>query len=167
MRLIWLGVAAAMLAGCAGYRLGPTNRMAAGSRSIQVNPFQNQTMQPRLAEALVQALRKNLQRDGTYRLATQNDGDVIVTGVIVEYLRSPVSYEPGDVLTVRDYDISLVARMVAVERGASKPMVDSEFRGRTTVRVGNDQTSAERQALPLLAEDWARHATGALADGDW
>jgi hypothetical protein len=35
------------------------------------------------------------------------------------------------------------------------------------VRVGNDLTSAERQALPLAADDLARSITALLADGTW
>ena len=39
--------------------------------------------------------------------------------------------------------------------------------GRTTIRVGNDLTSAERQAVPLAAEDLARSITSLLVDGEW
>jgi hypothetical protein len=37
----------------------------------------------------------------------------------------------------------------------------------TLIRVGSDLTSAERQALPLLAADLARNITALLADGTW
>ena len=39
--------------------------------------------------------------------------------------------------------------------------------GRTTLRVGSDLTSSERQAIPLAAEDLARHVTSLLVDGEW
>jgi hypothetical protein len=39
--------------------------------------------------------------------------------------------------------------------------------GYTLLRVGSDLTSAERQALPLLAADFARQVTALLADGSW
>ena len=54
-------LAALVLCGCAGYRLGPTNGMTAGAKSIEVKPFVNQTMEPRLIEPLTQALRRSLQ----------------------------------------------------------------------------------------------------------
>src|ERR1043165_2687288 len=38
------------LTGCAGYHLGPTNGVRAGERSVQVNPFVNQTIEPRSEE---------------------------------------------------------------------------------------------------------------------
>jgi hypothetical protein len=45
--------------GCAGYHLGPTNGLRSGERSVQVNPFVNQTLEPRLGDAITSSLRKN------------------------------------------------------------------------------------------------------------
>ena len=56
------GLAALLLAGCAGYRLGPVNGAVAGEKSIEVLPFNNQTLQPRLGDAITQSLRERLQR---------------------------------------------------------------------------------------------------------
>src|SRR6267142_920688 len=86
----------AALTGCAGYALGPTNGVAARSKSIRVNHFQNDTLEPRLIQPLDAALRKNLQQEGTYRLATHDEGDIIVNGVIIKYDRSPLSFQPTD-----------------------------------------------------------------------
>src|SRR5215469_5730137 len=61
--------AAFLAAGCAGYRLGPVNDETAGARSVQVLPFNNQTLQPRLGDAVTQAVREQVQTDGTYHLA--------------------------------------------------------------------------------------------------
>jgi hypothetical protein len=168
----WLGlaalaVAALVLSGCAGYRLGPTNGLSAGARTIQVSPFQNDTLEPRLGEPVTQALRKGLQQDGTYRLNTSGDADIVVTGVVTHFTRSPISYQPNDVVSVQDYALSITAQIKAVERATGKVLLDRAVSGRTTIRVGNDLSSAERQAAPLLAEDLARRATMLLADGAW
>ena len=76
-----------LCAGCAGYRVGPTNGVAAGDKSVQVNLFQNATPEPRLIEAVATALRKTLQQDGTFRLNTHSDGDIVVSGVITRFQR--------------------------------------------------------------------------------
>ena len=72
-----------------------------------------------------------------------------------------------DTLTVRDYRIQLIAFVTAYDRVSGKNLVNREFVGRTLVRTGADQSSAERQALPLLTEDLARNITSAIADGEW
>lgn len=166
--LALLGLLALITAsGCAGYRLGPTNGMAAGAKAVQVNLFQNQTGEPRLSEAVASALRKRLQQDGTFRLSTRGDADIVVSGVLTRYVRSAVSFQPGDVITARDFEVSLYAQITAEERGSDKKLLDREVRGRTTVRTGADLASAERQALPLLAEDLARNVASLLVDGTW
>jgi Lipopolysaccharide-assembly len=107
-----------MLCGCAGYRLGPTNPEQTAGKSVQVNLFENKTLEPRLAEAVTQALRKSLQQDGAYKLSTHNDGDVIVTGTILNYSRQGVSFQPNDLLTIRDYQLALTVHVTATERPA-------------------------------------------------
>lgn len=156
-----------LLTGCAGYKVGPSNGLEAGARSIQINPPVNQTLEPRLGTELNQQLRKQFQRDGTYRLNTRGDGDVVVNSTIVRYLRLGATFQPNDTLTVRDYHIHIYAQVSAYDRVSGRNMVNREFHGRTTVRVGSDEASAERQALPLLTEDLARSITAALVDGDW
>jgi hypothetical protein len=158
---------ALFLQGCAGYRMGPTNGMSAGSRTVQVVPFQNKTYEPRLSAAVTSALRKRFQQDGTFKLATQNDGDIILTGVITDYKREPVALQPNDLVSVQDYEEHLYAVVTAEERGTGKKLFEKTVQGRTLVRVGADLGSAERQAAPLLAEDLARNAASLLIDGSW
>ena len=165
-RLLLAGVLALSAGGCAGYRLGPTLGEAGRGKSIQVNYFQNQTLEPRLVQAVGQALRRNLQQDGTYKLSTR-EGDIIVNGVILGYQRQPLSFQPADILTVRDYQVLMTAKITATERASGKVLLDREVTGHTTIRVGNDLPSVERQALPLLADDLARNATTLLAEGTW
>jgi hypothetical protein len=160
-------LAALLLSGCAGYRLGPVNGMAAGEKSIQVTPFANQTLEPRLTDAVTAQLRRELQRDGTFRLASHEDGDIVVSGVITRYNRREMSLSPADTLTVRDYRLILTAQVTARERSSGKVLLNQAVSGSTLVRVGSDLVSTERQALPLLAGDLAKHVTALLADGTW
>lgn len=159
-------LAAATLAGCA-YRLGPTNGVTAGDRSVQVNPFVNKTIEPHLTDYVMNSLRKRLQEDGTYKVDTHNSGDIILTGVITGYDRTPLSFQPTDVITVVDYQIAMTAIVTARERSTGKLIFEKTVRGRATLRVGSDQTSAERAAMPMLTDDVAKKAIAQLVDGNW
>jgi hypothetical protein len=164
---LWILVAGWLWTGCAAYQLGPTNGLEAGARTIQVTPFVSKPYEPRLSDAVTSSLRKTLQKDGTYRLDTRGDSDIVVTGTIETYDRQQLSYQPTDILTPRDYRILLIARVTARERSTGKTLLDRQVSGKTTVRIGSDLTSAERQALPLAAEDLARAITSLLAEGTW
>src|SRR6266478_6417046 len=154
-----------LVVGCTGYHLGPTNGLRAGERSVQVNPFINQTIEPRLSDALSVSLRKNLQKDGTYRLNTHNEGDIILSGTIVNYDRLQLSFQPTDILTPRQYRVVLTAQVTARERLTGKAVLNRRVTGQSTLFVGADLPSSERQALPLAADDLARNITGLLVDG--
>jgi len=170
MRLLGLLTAISVAvagSGCAGYRLGPSNGQAAGEKSVQVTPFTNQTPEPRLGDAITSALRKQLQRDGTHRLATRGPGDIVVSGTLLRYHRQELSLVPNDVATARDYQIWLTGQITARERSSGKVLFDQSLTGHTLIRVGPDLTSTERQALPLLADDLARQITALLVDGAW
>ncbi len=167
MRLALSCVVALLFTGCASYQLGPTNGTSAGERSIEVQFFQNKTGEPRLIEAVTASLRKTLQQDGTYKLDTRGESDVIVTGTLLRYQRGGVTFQPSDVRTVRDYNVVLTAQVVARERSTGKVLLDRVISGRTTLRAGSDLASAERQSLPNLAEDLARNVTTYLVDGTW
>jgi hypothetical protein len=172
---LWRGVplilAAAVVAGCAGYKLGPTNGVGARERSVQINPFSDQTLEPRVLDAFNQQLRKEIMRDGTYTLATHNDGDIIITGSIVRFQRYEISFASNDILTVQDYRLILSAAVTARERSTGKVIFERDAKnpisGNTIIRVSSDLTSTERQAMPLLAQDLARNITSLLVDGTW
>jgi hypothetical protein len=165
----WLlaGLVALGASGCAGYRLGPVNGLAAGSRSVQINPFNNQTLQPRLGEEVTAQLRQQVQRDGTYSLASRKDGDIVVSGTVIRYQRQEISLSPTDTLTVRDYRLELRAQVTATDRHTGKLVLNQPISGFTLIRVTSDLTSTERQALPLLAADLARNVTALLTEGGW
>ena len=156
-----------LFAGCAGYQLGPANGAVAGGKSIEVLPFNNQTLQPRLGDTLTEALREELQTDGTYRLTARAPGDVVVTGVITGYSRKGVSFLSGDAATPQDYRIDVTAHVTAREHATGKLLLDKNVTGYTLVPVNSDLVDAERQALPLLAQDLARNITGLLTEGSW
>jgi hypothetical protein len=153
--------------GCAGYRLGPVNGMAAGEKGVEVQPFVNRTLEPRLTDAVTGQLRREIQRDGTFKLATPDNSDIVVKGTLTRYYRDALSYAPTDTLTGRDYRLILTAQVTAVDRPSGKVLLDQAITGYTLVRIGSDLASTERQALPLLAEDMARNITAALAEGSW
>ncbi|HSY17288.1 MAG TPA: LPS assembly lipoprotein LptE [Candidatus Acidoferrales bacterium] len=160
-------LAALALAGCASYHFGPVMDDKAGDKSVEVLPFNNQTLEPRLGDALTQALRERLQTDATYHLDTQGTGDIVVTGVIRQYHRIGLGYSSSDAITPENYRIEVIVHVIARERATGKAILDRDVKGQTLVHIGTDLASAERQALPLVSEELARTITEHLAEGSW
>jgi len=165
----WLALMASLLlAGCAGYRVGPTAGQTAGARSILVPPTRNTTLQPRLIQPVTQALRRALQQDGTLRLETESSPtDLLLETTIQDYERIPRAFQRGDVITVQEYELRMTVHVKVTERASNETVLSRQVVGRTSLFVGDDQTSAERQAAPLLAEDFARKAVLYVTEGAW
>ena len=150
--LILFTLSFGMLTGCVGYVAGPTNGLSAGTQSVRVEFFKNETLEPRLVVAVTRALKRNLQQDGTYALETQGNADLVVTGELTQFLRSGVSYTPGDSLSVKDYSMSLTAHIKVTRPSTGEVVYEGDITGNSTVRVGNDLTAGQRQAVPIIAE---------------
>jgi hypothetical protein len=165
--LFALMTATGLLAGCAGYRLGPVNGVPAGEKSIEILPFNNQTLQPRLGDAVTRALRERFQADATYHLTTHGSGDIVVSGVITRYNREGLSYLNNDVTTTENYRVGAVAHVTVRERATDRLLLDKNVNGFTLIHVGTDLADSERQSLPLLAADLARNITELITEGAW
>ena len=160
-------LAATAFTGCASYHLGAVNGSVQGDKSIEVLPFNNQTLQPRLGDALTQSLRERLQVDGTYHLAKHGAGDVVVTGVIHLYARETLGSSATDVSSPENYRVGASVHVTARERDSGKLLLDKDVKGHVLVHIGSDLASAERQALPLLADDLAHNIAELLTEGAW
>ncbi len=153
--------------GCAGYKLGPTTGFPAGAKSVRVNFFENKTLEPRLVVAVNRAMKKQLQQDGSFALKTSGSADFVLNGEITDFRRNGISYVPGDTLTVQDYSLSLTAKVTVTERATGGVVLEKSLTGSTVVRVGNDFTAGQRQAVPLIASELARSVTDMLTIGEW
>ncbi len=166
IQLAWLTVLLATTS-CAGYRLGPTGGFKAGEKSVQVSFFKNETLEPRIVEAVNQSLRKQFQKEGTFRLETQQGGDLIVTGKITQLLRNGLSYRSTDVLAVADFSMMLSAEIIVIERVSGREVFSKKVTSTIPVSASGDLVSQELRVLPLISDELARKAVNLLADGAW
>ena len=153
--------------GCLGYRPGPSAGLAPGERSLRIATFPNRTTQPGLAPALASSLRRAIQADSTFRLATRGPADYRLTGTITGYERIGITFLPGDVVTARDFELRMTARVRLFDQRTGRTLLDHSLTARTLVRAFEDLARAERRALPLLCRDMALRITDLMLDGPW
>jgi hypothetical protein len=72
-----------------------------------------------------------------------------------------------DVATPENYRVDVIVHVTARERASGRLLLDKDVKGHTLVHIGADLASAERQALPLLAEDLAQNIAELLTEGAW
>jgi hypothetical protein len=165
-------VLALLLGGCAGYHIGPVKPARfEGVKTIAVNTFKNETLQPRVEVLLANALIKQIQQDGTYQVADESRADAVLEGTLEEIRRRPSRYVRGNVLQTREYTLQIRVRYKITERGTGKVLDQRTAAGTTSFFVSGsgsiavDVNQDEIQAIPLAAEEMAVRLVSQISEG--
>ncbi|MDQ3622355.1 MAG: LPS assembly lipoprotein LptE [Verrucomicrobiota bacterium] len=174
MRLgFWVPALALFFSGCAGYSVGPIKpKLMREVDTIAVSSFQNETLEPRMEVLLANAVIKQLQQDGTYRIANEASADALLEGTLQEIDRRPARSVRGNVLQTREFDLVVRVRYRVVDRVTGKELdartvtgSSSFFVSGSTDTLSADVNQDERQALPLAAEDLAERLVSQVSEG--
>ncbi|MEI6417352.1 MAG: LptE family protein, partial [Verrucomicrobiota bacterium] len=104
------------LSGC-GYTLGEIKPSSMRRvNTIAVTTFQNRTVVPRLEAQTADAVVKQFQQDGTYRIETSDRADAILTGTIINLQRQPMRVYGSNVLQTSEFDLVLMVEYIVKDR---------------------------------------------------
>lgn len=165
-------LAALALTGCAGYEVGsikPTPME--GIRTLAVPNFKNETLEPRVEVLLANTLIKQIQQDGTYRIADEKNADATLECTLEEIDRRPQRSVRGDTLVTREYELLLRIRYRVIETKTGKELMGRAVSGNTHFFVSGanaitaDVLQDERQALPLAMEEAAVRLVAQISEG--
>ncbi len=152
-----------LTAGCAGYHVGPVTQH--NFKSVAVPMFRNRTLHPQLEAQITNAIIKGLHEDGSLRIVSEPDAEVVLDGTIIHYERTVLRLLQSDTRVPREFEIAITVRVEARDRRTGEVVLKStEVIGKSDVFIGSDQQSAEFQALPLIADDIARRVVGLLVE---
>ena len=164
--------AALALAGCAGYQHGPIKPTPmANVKTIAVPAFTNETLETRVEVQLANSIIKQIQQDGTYRIADEKNADAILEGTIEQIQRKPERSVHGNTLLTREYSLILHVKYKVTDRVTGKELERRTAIGRTTFFVSGTNALAadilqdEKQALPIAAEDLATRLVSQISEG--
>jgi hypothetical protein len=151
--------------GCAGYQLGPaTPAYLRDIHAIAVPTFKNTTLEPRLEVLVTNTAIKQFQQDGTFRIVNADAADATLKAEIVGVGRSPARSVRGNVLSTTEFNLVLTVKYTLLGRDG-KQLTAGAVSGSTSFFVGTDVNTDQRQALPLAAEELARHLVSQLSEG--
>ena len=160
--LLLLGL---LLDGCAGYTLGPaTPGYLKNIHTIAIPTFGNTTLIPRIEVLVTNTVIKQFQQDGTFRIVNEDAADATLKAEITNVGRAPARSVRGNVLATTEFNLVLSVKYTLTGRDG-KVLSPGAVSGSTSFFVGTDINTDERQALPLAAEELARHLVSQLSEG--
>jgi hypothetical protein len=133
--------------------------------TIAVPTFENNTLIPRIEVLVTDTVIKQFQQDGTFKIASNENADVILKGEISRITRSPERSVRGNVLATSEFNLVMRLRYKLVGNDGKPVGPPGEVSGSTSFFVGTDVITDERQALPLATEELANHLVSQLSEG--
>jgi len=159
-----------VLSGC-GYHLGeikPTSMRRVTTLSIPT--FKNQTLIPRLEAQTADAVVKQFQQDGTYRIDSADRADAIVEGTIESVKRVPMRIFANNVLQTSEFELTLTVRYRVIDRITGAVLMQGTAIGVTPFftesdRVNSDIVTNQNMNYPIAAQRMAEHLVSRVSEG--
>jgi outer membrane lipopolysaccharide assembly protein LptE/RlpB len=158
------------LSGC-GYHLGeikptPMRRVT----TIAVPAFKNKTLLPRLEAQTADAVAKQFQQDGTYRIESSDRADAIVEGTIVSVERQPMRVFANNVLQTSEFELTVTVQYQVIDRVTGAVLMQGNAVGVTSFftesdRVNSDLVTFQNMNYPIAAQRMAEKLVGKVAEG--
>lgn len=157
----------ACFSGCAGYHIGSVKPYYLRDvHTIAVPTFKNNTLVPRIEVLITDAVIKQFQQDGTYRIVGDDEADAILKAEIAGISRNPARSVSGNVLATEEFNLTLRVRYSLINRADGTVLAPpATVSGTTSFFVSSDIVTDERQALPLATDEVATHLVSALSEG--
>ena len=158
------------ISGC-GYNLGeikptPMRRVT----TLAVNTFKNQTLIPRLEAQTADAVVKQFQQDGTYRVESADQADAIVEGTIVSVERQPMRVFASNVLQTSEFELTLIVKYQVIDRTTGAVLLQGTAVGVTPFfteadRVNSDIVTSQNINYPIAAQRMAEKLVSKVSSG--
>ena len=147
----------ALVAGCASdYKLGTT--LPPDLRDVYVPSVQNNSLEPTIHQDATRALLREIRRDGTLNLITDETSATTVLEVtILKFTMSALTYQRNDKHTGRDYRGTVTAHVVFRKRATGTVLFEGDVSGEEDFDATGDLTSAKRRMMPEACKDLAEH----------
>lgn len=161
---------ALFFAGC-GYTLGEIKPSSMRRiNTIAVTTFQNKTVVPRLEAQTADAVVKQFQQDGTYRIETSDRADAILSGTIIELQRQPMRVYGSNVLQTSEFELLLTVEYFVKDRVTGAILLKGKAEGRTPFFVNSDNINSDLVTdqninYPLAAQRMAEHLVSKVSEG--
>ena len=151
-------VAAALLAGCASnYQLGTT--LAPELRDVYVMAVQNQSSEPTIHQTATAKLLREIQRDGTLNLVSDETSATTVLEVtILDFTMKATTYQSNDKHTGREYRATITSHVIFRKRATG---YEGNIIGEENFDATGDLNTAKRRMMPEACRDLAERIVDA------
>ncbi len=144
------------------------SRVPENARTVFVPTFRNESDVAEIGAVAARQLLREIQREGTFKIAAQDAAAIEVQGVIKSVSAQQLSYNRSSDRRHRENHATLTATISIIDKRTGKVLVDNRpYQAITSFLSDDDTRTRLREASGRLAEDLAMQVVDDLILFDW
>jgi len=166
--VVALALAAALLAGCGSTYGWRRSSVPTDVRTVHVPTFRNESDVPELGVIASRQILREFQREGTFKVRSEEDAVVEIQGVIKKASSGINAYDRRSGSRKSSYSFTAIAEVSVVDKRSKQVLVDNrEFTATTVFTSGGDLSTGKRDASGRLMEDLSRQVVDCVLGIKW
>jgi len=143
------------LGGCASYTW--TSAVPEEYRTVAVPVFENRTKDAELGPIAAQYTRREIQREGTFKLKRTGRAAIEIQGAIVGARRGALTYDRSLGTRANSYRYTVTAEISVIDKKNGKVLLDNRrYVAETSFLTQNDLLTGQRNAAARIGQDLGR-----------
>jgi len=160
-------VASVLMSGC-GTSYSWRSNVPADKRAVFVPTFRNESDLQELGAVCTRQVRREFQREGTFKLCSDEDAALEVQGIVKSVSAGGVAYSRRTYGRQHASEMTAVVEVSVIDKRGERVLVDGRvYNAKTTLMSGQDITTAERDASGRLADDLSRQVIDDVLNLKW
>ena len=160
-----LALTLGLLTGCAGYHTGVSKpHQLAEVKKLAVPTFKNETLDPRLEVLVTNAVIKQIQAGGAYKIVAVKDADAVLRATITDITRRQFRANRNNTLRTSELQVGLVVRY-RVEGADGDVKLQGQARENSELVLDPNFQVTETQALAVSAERLGATIASEVSEG--
>ena len=148
-------MAGLLCCGCASYHV--RSAVPADKRTISVAEFENESGFPEIDAIVTQYTLRELQREGTFKLAKPGDAALKIFGRVTRSHAEGIHYDRNYNARASEYRHTLTVRFSLWDTATGKMLIDDQpVKVNSTFMTRGDMLTGLQDSMPRLAKDAAR-----------
>ncbi len=126
-------------------------------RTVHVPTFINETDEPLLEVDTTRSAVRTIQRDGSLRLAGEDEADAVLQVRLVDFEITPIAFDRERRAAAEEYRIYITAHVILMRSGTNEVITEvPRVRGENTFLLAGDLTTSKQAGIPGAADDLAQ-----------
>ena len=139
-----------------------------GMRTVTVPTFRNESGLNEFGAVAARQVLREFQREGTFSIRRADEAALEIQGIVKSVKAGETAYNRRTYGRLYSGEVEAQVEVSVIDKREGRVLVDNRlYRARTTLVIGQDSVTAERDASGRLADELARQVVDDMLNLKW